>query len=255
MNYAAERARTFLNNDAMRVLITRPQLDSEMLSDVLFKAGVESQIEPLLDIVFNPGSPLGLGGVQALLMTSANGVRAFCKRSEDRTLPVYAVGDASARAAQDNGFDAIFSAAGDVDALAALVRSKIDARRGALLHCAGTNIAGDLAAVLTQSGYIYRREVIYSARTAAQLSPATALALKANKIDGVLLFSPRTADVFATLIEGADLTDNLKGITVYCLSANVDNKICHLDWRRHRVADTSDQDALISMIVADLNGQ
>ena len=48
--------------------------------------------------------PLDLDGVQALIATSANGVRAFAARDPRRSLPVCAVGDATARAASDAGF-------------------------------------------------------------------------------------------------------------------------------------------------------
>jgi len=83
----------------MRVLITRPREDAAPLAARLAAKGIDSLIEPLLLIHLLPGAPLDLAGLQGLLVTSANGVRAFAARQPDRDIPVYAVGDASARAA------------------------------------------------------------------------------------------------------------------------------------------------------------
>ena len=61
----------------MRVLLTRPREDSEGLAAQLAARGVDSFIEPLLEVRFRDGPPLELAGVAALLMTSGNGVRAL----------------------------------------------------------------------------------------------------------------------------------------------------------------------------------
>src|SRR5229473_1898951 len=95
---------------------------------------------------------LSLRGVQAVLFTSANGARAFARATARRDLAVIAVGDATARTARALGFADIASAGGDVGDLAALVAARLDPRRGALLHAAGSVVAGDLAARLRAAG-------------------------------------------------------------------------------------------------------
>ena len=84
----------------MRLLLTRPQTDSEKLARELTARGISSIIEPLLNIVIQEVPPLDTKGVAALAFTSANGVQAFSERSSRRDLPVYTVGDATARAAR-----------------------------------------------------------------------------------------------------------------------------------------------------------
>jgi uroporphyrinogen-III synthase len=230
----------------MRVLITRPRSDSEILAAELAEAGVDSFVGPLLDIVVTPGNNLDLAGVQALLMTSANGVKAFCHRSDDRALPVYAVGDASARTANDCGFNTVFSASGDVDALAELVEQKVDPSNGTLLHCAGTEIAGDLAAMLGSKHYAYRREVLYKAVVADHFDDDIVSGFKDGGIDGVLLYSPRTAAIFADLIGALDL----RSVTAYCLSDNVDKKIDHLEWKQRWIAEVPKGEKLVAAVIA-----
>src|SRR5205085_7458912 len=89
---------------AMRILITRPREDAERFARALTALGHEAVIESLLDVVFLPGPALDLIGVQALMLTSANGARAAAQRTAARNIAVVAVGPATAAAAREAGF-------------------------------------------------------------------------------------------------------------------------------------------------------
>src|SRR5512138_2054943 len=132
----------------MRILVTRPREESVRLASLLEAKGHDVLVEPLFTIEPEPDAPLDLDGVQALLMTSANGVRAFAQRSPRRDLRVFAVGDATADAARAFDFETVESASGDVGDLARLVRERVRPEDGALLHSAGSVVAGDLAGAL-----------------------------------------------------------------------------------------------------------
>lgn len=232
----------------MRILITRPEGDASNLAAQLARFGIASAIEPMLDVHDLPGDAPDLGGVQALLFTSANGVRAFAKRCERRDLPVLAVGNATARAAFDAGFVSVESAAGDIYALAELVRDRRDPAAGTLLHAAGTTVAGDLRTLLADDGFQVRREVLYEARPARQLTPQTAGLLRQGKLDGVVIFSPRTAETFVELLKAAQLSAVCARLTAFCLSWAVANVIETETWRQIRVAARPEQTALVDMI-------
>ncbi|MBT6829848.1 MAG: hypothetical protein HOA58_10045, partial [Rhodospirillaceae bacterium] len=59
-------------------LLTRPRPDSEHLAALLRAVGVDSLIDPVINIIPLEGASLPpLEEVQALLLTSANGVRAL----------------------------------------------------------------------------------------------------------------------------------------------------------------------------------
>ena len=89
-----------------RVMLTRPREDAHTLAEALAERGIVPVLEPLMTIEHIAGPALDLDGVQALLVTSANGVRAFANRDPRRHPPVVAVGDATARAAAEAGFGA-----------------------------------------------------------------------------------------------------------------------------------------------------
>ncbi|HJU19517.1 MAG TPA: uroporphyrinogen-III synthase, partial [Stellaceae bacterium] len=61
--------------------MTRPRAESEALAAALRSRGVEAMIEPLIEIEDRAAAPLDLAGVQAVLCTSANGVRALARAS------------------------------------------------------------------------------------------------------------------------------------------------------------------------------
>lgn len=232
----------------MRVLITRPRHDAEPLAARLSALGIESLIEPLLFVSFLPGPPLDLSGIQALLVTSANGARALAARDERRHLPVFTVGDASARAAAECGFGHVESASGDVETLGRLVMDRLNPETGAVLHVAGSKVAGDLAGIVIESGFTYRREVLYETRKAERFSAAALKSLKAGALDGVLFFSPRTAAAFAALARQAGVQAFCEKIDAYCLSPAVAEAAAALAWRHAPTARRPDQDAMVDLL-------
>ena len=71
----------------MRALVTRPRAEAASLAEALAARGIAALLEPLLDISYRDlGDPLDLAGVQAVLCTSANGVRAFARLSHGARL-------------------------------------------------------------------------------------------------------------------------------------------------------------------------
>lgn len=237
----------------LRALVTRPREDSEATAKALAERGIAVMIEPLLDIVAVEGAVVEAKGTQGILVTSANGIRALARLFPRRDLPVWTVGDASARVARELGFGTVESADGDVDGLAALVAAKVDPRDGALLHAAGSVNAGDLSGRLTGLGYQVRRQVLYRAETATALSPALTEELAAGSLDLALFFSPRTAKTFATLARAAGVQGSLSRLAAYALSANVAAELAPLPWRVLRQAAEPTQAALLATLDDDLN--
>jgi uroporphyrinogen-III synthase len=234
----------------VRLLITRGDEDAAPLAEALRRKGVESLGEPLLAVVPVDAPAVDLGGVQALLATSANGVRAFAKCDRRRDLPLYAVGAATAKAAAEAGFARVETAGGDVEALARLVRSRLRPGDGALLHVSGSVVAGDLGGTLTAAGYAYRRLVLYAAHPAERFSAAAEEALRRGSVDGVILYSPRTARTFVALAGQAGLADACGRLAVFCLSAAVAREANAIAWRKTVVAARPDEAAMLEAILA-----
>lgn len=236
----------------MRLLVTRPREDADALADALRAIGAEPVLAPVMTIEPAPDIRVDLDGVQGLLFTSANGVRAFAAKSTARDLPVFAVGDATARAASASGFAQIESAGGDTHDLAALVARTLDPKAGALLHPAGRDVAGPLKDDLEARRFTVRRETYYRAEFARTLPDEAQRALRDGTVDGVLFFSPRTARSFVTLVRDAGLGDALEQSYAYCLSAAVAEIAQDVQWRGVRIAAKPTQAKLLDLIAADL---
>lgn len=227
----------------MRVLVTRPRPDAERFAERLAAQGHEVLIEPLFEIVNleDATAQIDLSDIQALLFTSANGVRAFCsafapRLPQDLDLRVFAVGDASARTAEECGFRAIESADGDVVDLTALVTRRLDPTQGGLFHAAGSKVAGDLKGGLEAAGFRFRRVVLYETCALQALSAETQGQFRSGEIDAVTFFSPRTAKSFVRLIAAAGLGDYLEATIAVCLSAAVKEELEPLRWNSVLVA-------------------
>ncbi|MDY0871115.1 uroporphyrinogen-III synthase [Dongia rigui] len=236
----------------MRILITRPREDADSFAASLAARGIDVAVEPLLTIQPVPNPPIDLGNVQAVLFTSANGARCFAAAEARRDIKVFTVGDGSATTARALGFTDIESAAGDVTSLATLVADRLKAGDGALLHAAGSSLAGDLKGQLEAAGFTVRRVTLYDAVPASELPPGTLMNLRLGGIDAVALFSPRSARTFVDLWRKAGgAKDGLKDVTALCLSAAVARELKDLDWRRVEIAAQPDIAALLALVDAE----
>jgi uroporphyrinogen-III synthase len=237
----------------MRVLVTRPRVDSEDLVEELAARGHTARIEPMLNVHVRPGARVDLAGVQALLITSANGLRAFAELSDVRDLPVLAVGQASAEAARKAGFHRVESADGDAEALGELAIRRLSPDDGALFHAAGTVTAGNLKEKLSQAGFNVRREPLYEAVPSRNLSTATRTDLEHRTLDAVLFFSPRTAKVFVRLLHEERIAHVCRGIEAVCLSDAVASALQGSEWAGIRVAERPERGALLDVLDAPRN--
>src|SRR5207302_9224425 len=161
----------------LRALVTRPRAEAAALAEALRARGVEAIVEPLLEIRYRDGPAPDLAGVQAVLCTSANGVRALARLSRERAVPLFAVGEASAARAREEGFARVESAGGNVDDLARLACERLRLEDGRLLHVAGSDVAGDLAGALRRAGFTVERAAPDEAPPALSLVAPTAPAL------------------------------------------------------------------------------
>jgi uroporphyrinogen-III synthase len=169
-------------------------------------------------------------------------------------LAVFAVGPATAKAAIDAGFDDVTGADGDVAALARLIIAACSPDGGAVLHVAGSHRAGDLSGALEKAGLKARRAVLYQAVAAETLSEAARAMIAKGEIGAVLIFSPRTAGLFVSLMEDAGLKGAAQGMVLVALSRRVAEAASSLPWGAVRIAGTPDSEALVGALGPPADG-
>lgn len=242
----------------MRLLVTRPAANAVVLAEKLATQGHDVVISPVIEI-YPTDTPLPdnqAGGFAALALTSANGVQALaaklaaCARPEDwRHLPAYSVGPQTATALKAYGWADVRQADGDVEALARLIATTHKRADGAVLHVAGRDRAGDLAAALRAANIECRLANLYVAEPAEALSPAAAAALADTQepVDGVLLYSQRSAKLFLALTQS--LTQSLILVekpTAFCLSPVI-GEMMHAAGYATKIAATPDEAGMLAL--------
>ncbi len=221
----------------LRVAITRALPEAEASAARFRARGAEAIVAPLLTIAPRPFN-IDVSGAHALIFTSINGVRTFGAASPERKIKALCVGDASASAARQAGFESVASANGDVAALAALIRETARPGGGRLIHIAGAHLAGDLARLLAPDGLAVERRIAYEAVGATSLPAALR-----QPLDVVAFHSPRAAEIFIAL--GAP---NAVNLTAACLSLAVAERAAATPWRAIVVAPAPREDALLKAI-------
>lgn len=234
----------------MRLLVTRPIADSERLAAKLRALGHDPIVAPVMTVHLFAGPPPDLAGVQAILATSANGIRALAIRTTMRNVPIFAVGPQTAETARDAGFAEIVSADGDAAALAETVAARLDPVNGKLFHAAGAETAGRLRQRLEARGFTFVSEILYEAPPVDALPPEAADALRTDTLDGVLLFSPRSARTFATLVTEAGLAAHCGRLDAYCISAAAAEALAPVAFARVAVAGAPNETAMLGLIPA-----
>lgn len=240
----------------MHLLITRPQPDAEALAAELAARGHRASIAPLLATAPRADATIPQKPWQAVLVTSANAVRAaeaLGLIGSLRAWPVLAVGEASAQAARAAGFGEVTEAGGDLESLAGLASRRFAPGAGPLLYLSGVAVSGDLKGRLEAGGFAVERVVLYEAAAAAALPEAAAEALKEGDLDGVLLYSPRSARIWCALVADAGLDRAAAGLVHFCLSQAVAEALAPLDLDPSRIAVAARprQEALLALLEAD----
>lgn len=199
----------------MRIAITRPVEDAMVLKARLEAFGHQTILAPLLAIVPLRGVTLPEAPWQAVAVTSANALRAAPPAMLEplRALPIFTVGPQSANAARRAGFADVVEAGGDAAGLANHIAVSRDRAAGPILYLSGREQAADFAGLLGRSGFAVTRAVLYEARPAESLPPDI------RDAEAVVLYSPRSARIWADLAKHAAL--DLARIRHFCLSANV----------------------------------
>jgi len=232
----------------MRILVTRPQEDAAEISRTLEAMGHSVIAAPLLRIEFYDGPEISLDGVQAILATSANGVRAIARRTPRRDVPLFAVGPQTEAEARTAGFVCIRNANGDGAALARATAQWSKPEGGALLHAAGAEAPKLLVAALEKSGFTVHREILYEAQAAKCLPGAAAEALKNGALDAVMHFSSRSAKIFADCVTREGLAASCEALLAFCISEATRQSLSPLHFREIRVARALNQQALLELL-------
>ena len=221
--------------------ITRAQPGADATAARVRELGIEPIVAPLLEVRAVENADLDLAGVSALAFTSANAVAAFAARSPERTLRVFAVGDATAAAARAQRFSSVLSAQGDVAALASALTSRRRELGGDILYPAAAEPSQDLVGALAAVGLTVRQVAVYET---IAVEPPPGLAGRLPEIDGVLVHSARAARGLARFARAYPAPQ----LVAYCLSRQIGRSLTRAGLAQILAAPQPNETALLSLV-------
>ena len=202
----------------MRLVVTRPQADSERTAAALRARGHAVLVAPLLRVEPVKADLSGTWG--GVIVTSANAPGALAAapaRAALLKLPVFAVGRRSADAARQAGFADVTSAGGDVRDLVQLIAERHADAAAPLLYLAGEDRAADLVAELVVHGIAAEMRIVYRA-VPAPFPPELTAALQAGDVDAVLHLSKRSAENYIAGARQAGIIEQALAVRHFCLA-------------------------------------
>ncbi|MBZ6075734.1 uroporphyrinogen-III synthase [Microvirga puerhi] len=228
----------------MRILLTRAEEDAARTAERLRADGHETVAAPLTRIV-DTDDPQPAGAWDALIVTSAHAENALMSIAA-KHCPVYAVGERTAQAVRQAGFQTVLPAEGDAVSLSRLICNRLEPGR-LLLHVTGRHHKDEPALSLRASGFQIETWEAYEARAVESLPPSAIEALRSSQLDAALHYSRRHADLFLSLTKEAHLSSTLSALVHVCLSADVAAPFESLGLPV-RVAERPDEDALLATL-------
>lgn len=214
-----------------RVLVLRPEPGASATVARALELGLDAVPIPLFEVDPVEWDAPDPGKFDGLLLTSANAVRhGGAQLSKLRGLPVYAVGEATAEAAREAGFDIAATGDGGIDRLLQSLEPDLK-----LLHLSGEEVR-EPATARQQ----LERIVVYRARAIE--------ALNLSSIHGAvaLIHSARAAQRFAELVE------HRGSIAIAAVSGAALEKAGD-GWEAAKAADYPTDDALLALAASLCN--
>jgi len=190
----------------MHLLITRPARQALETKARLEQQGHTCILDPLLRVesLLNQLPNMVFDGI---ILTSANAVEALNKhwRENNRpTVPVFTTGETTARLARKAGFENCIPVQGSARNLTSFLLSWLGENPpgpgGRFLYPCSKIKAWDIGQLLAPHGIHCTNWPVYQTIETTDLSTSTKQALVKGTLDGVLLYSARTARNFASLL-------------------------------------------------------
>lgn len=232
------------------MLVTRPEPDAQSTLLKLEALGIDALAAPVMVRQTLDTSLPAPDGFAAMVLTSANGLRALAERGQVehyRHLPVFAVGNRTAFEAREQGFTEVASADGAfADLVNLIARARLS---GPIFYPAARHQSGDLGKALAPFGTMVVTAKIYE-MVALEALPGDALTrLASGSIGVVLVYSRRTAEIFAQLADSLDRGQR-SAIAMLAMSEAVAEPLMENHFNRISLADRPDEDGMMTLALA-----
>lgn len=215
-----------------RIWVTRTLPGADVTAAHLKALGYQPVVQPLLEVVRIAGAfghAPAPRSIACIALTSPNAVDAICDHiAEYINVPAYCVGDTTARAAATAGFKEVYSAAGDIHALAELIAAKVPT--GLVFAPGAEQPAGNLPALLP-GHQVLRLPVYQTIQTGVAIPEA---------VDAALIHSPRAGQALAESLQSPPLP-----MAIIAISQAAARPVSGVPGLNVTIADHPDEEAML----------
>ncbi|MEM7329460.1 MAG: uroporphyrinogen-III synthase [Pseudomonadota bacterium] len=190
-----------MSASSVSIIVTRAEPGASVTAEHLRARGMTVILAPALTLDPDPDTPLPAPEMlSGLVFTSANGVRTYAARRNDRALTAWCVGPATAAAAALAGFSDIRESAGNAVDLANFIAAQSTPADQPLLHVANAAAIGGLKQTLMALGFSVIFAPLYQMRPAAALSAEMTELIAGGDTAILLIHSAKGAAAMAALL-------------------------------------------------------
>lgn len=225
------------------VLVTRPIEQATEFAELINALGFTPLIQPLLEIEYFPFSLKQSEKPAAIILSSRQSLKNIEIPADWRAIPVFCVGDMTAKVARQAGFQNVIAGDGDLTDLLPLVLGQIPAGQN-LLYLRGEDVRHDLKTCLPD--YHIQELVTYRAKPVAALQ--SDVLSRFGEIDVITLFSARSGAVLQRFIHENGLISHVKNINLLCLSPSVVESMVEMKWKSCIAPDFPNQHSVIEKL-------
>lgn len=236
----------------MRVVVTRPENSARRTAERLQNLGHQPVLLPLTRTIHHPKiAEASLASPHsALAVTSAEALRVLSALGE-RLIPflgqtLFAVGETTAKAAEDAGFRNIRRGPGTGAELAEIIASDASDLDAPLLYLAGKQRSPKFEDGMHAKGVPFVTAEVYEMTPIAYDEVFIRDILLDPPVDAVLLYSRETARLFCDF--AAPHLQELASLRFLCLSDNVAEIIPREFHRNIKIASHPDEDGVLALL-------
>lgn len=218
----------------MLVVVTRPDISGLKTADLLRTRGHEPVLLPLTAPVHDTKAATAALDKEpaCLAVTSAEAIRAVVNSGANHQAilqkPIFVVGQASATAARDAGFETIIRGESDGCALAQLIAERTQndpSLQGTICYLAGSPRDAGFEQTLNQLSVPFETTEIYQMREVSWETSQLQERLNDQPIDAVLFYSSEAVRIFFALLTDERLLAPLRRSRMICISAKALSQI------------------------------
>ena len=220
-----------------KIWVTRSQPGAQRSAENLISLGYETLVFPLLTIGPPITPPVVLPEEAILIITSQNALWTMTASTDRRCWPVIAVGEVTAQLAVDLGFENVYCANGTSADIVPLIQSEFPNDIRPFIHISGETVRGNICQALQALSYSARRNVYYASQPVQSLA-----GIQTEKIDTVLLYSPKAAQTLRAL------APDTAHMTAISISAETDEALADLHFSARRIASEPNEVAMFTRL-------